>query len=63
MGYKIKEMRELRKISQEELAAKSGVSRTTISTLENDPEKETMISTLKKIAKALDVSVDQLFSA
>ena len=35
MGYKIKEIREAKKMTQEELAEKSGVSRGTISALEN----------------------------
>ena len=35
MGYKIKELREAMKMTQEELAEKSGVSRGTISALEN----------------------------
>lgn len=61
MGYRIKEIRELKKMSQEELAQKSGVSRTTISNLENDTDRTTMISTLQKIARALGVTVDQIF--
>ena len=35
MGYKIREAREAKKMSQEELAKASGVSRGTISALEN----------------------------
>lgn len=61
MGYRIKEIRKQKNMSQEELAAKSGVSRTTISALENDSSKETMMSTLKKIAIALDVTMEQIF--
>lgn len=60
MGYKIKELREKRNMTQEELAEKSGVSRTIISFLENG-NPNTTSKTLVNIARALDVSIDQLF--
>ena len=41
MGYKIKELREAMKMTQEELAEKSGVSRGTISALENGIDRTT----------------------
>jgi DNA-binding XRE family transcriptional regulator len=60
VGYKIKEVRESLNMTQEELAEKSGVSRTTISALENgDPT--TTSKTLVNIAKAMGVSVDRIF--
>lgn len=61
MGYKIKEYREKLKITQEELAEKSGVSRGTISALENGSDKVTTSRTLVKLAVALDTTVDCLF--
>ena len=61
MGYKIRELREQLKMTQEELADKSGVCRSTISALENDTAKATTTKTLVKLAKALDSTVDQLF--
>lgn len=61
MGYKIRELREQLKMTQEELADKSGVCRSTISALENDTAMATTTKTLVKIAKALDSTVDQLF--
>ena len=62
MGYKIKEVRESLNMTQEELAEKSGVSRTTISALENgDPT--TTSKTLVNLAKAMGVSVDRIFYA
>lgn len=61
MGYKIKERREALRLSQEELAKKSGVSRQTISSLENDPEKCVSSRTLQKLAAALDTTVGHLF--
>ena len=46
MGYKIKEMREDLRMTQEELATKSGVSRGTIIALENDEDKNGTTTTL-----------------
>lgn len=63
MGYRIKEVREARRMSQEELSKKSGVSRGTISALENGLARNTTSKTLLKIAKALDTTVDQIFFA
>lgn len=60
MAYKIKEIRELKKMTQLELAEKSGVSRTTLSKLENNKNPEVMAGTLKAIAQALDVKVSDL---
>lgn len=61
MGYKIKEIREELKMSQEELAKKSNVSRTTISGLESGAVKVTTTGTLLKIANALGKKVTEIF--
>lgn len=61
MGYKIKELREAMKMTQEELAEKSGVSRGTISALENGIDRTTSSKTLVKLAQALDTTVDRIF--
>ena len=61
MGYKIKELREAMKMTQEELAEKSGVSRGTISALENGIDRTTTAKTLVKLAQALDTTVDRIF--
>lgn len=61
MGYKIKEVREAKKLTQEELAEKSGVSRGTISALENGTVRTTTTKTLIRLAQALDTSVDRIF--
>ena len=61
MGYKIKELREAMKMTQEELAEKSGVSRGTISALENGIDRTTTSKTLVKRAQALDTTVDRIF--
>lgn len=61
MGYKIKELRKAMKMTQEELAEKSGVSRGTISALENGIDRTTTSKTLVKLAQALDTTVDRIF--
>lgn len=61
MGYRIREKRKERKMSQEELAEKSGVSRVTISGLENGTVRATTSTTLLKLARALETTVDQIF--
>jgi transcriptional regulator with XRE-family HTH domain len=61
MGNKITEVRESKNMTQEELAEKSGVSRTIISGLESGRVSNTTTGTLKKIADALGLSVNELF--
>ena len=61
MGYKIKECREAIGISQEELAKKAKISRTTLSGLESGAIKTTTTDTLLKIAKALNKKVADIF--
>ncbi len=61
MGYRIKELREQKGLSQEELSERSNVCRATISALENDECKMTTTKTLLKLAEALETSVESLF--
>lgn len=61
MGIKIKERREELKMTQEELAQKSGVSRQTISYIENGKYENVLVGTLAAIATALDTTVDKIF--
>ena len=61
MKFKIKEIREKKRISQIELAKLSGLSRQTIATLESEDDVDTTTKTLSAIAKALNVSVKSLF--
>lgn len=61
VGYKIKDRREALRMSQEELSAKSGISRQTISSIENNPEKSVSTKTLEKIASALGTTIGNLF--
>lgn len=61
MGYKIKDCRREIDITQEELARRSGVSRTIISGLESGAITVTTTDTLSKIAKALGKKVGEIF--
>ena len=61
MGYKIKEMREKKEMSQEKLSELSGVSRSIISGLESGRVTVTTTMTLLRIAKALGGAVDDIF--
>lgn len=63
MGYRIKEVREELGMTQEELEKKSGVSRVTISGLENGTTRNTTTGTLLKLATALDTTIDRIFYA
>lgn len=61
MGYRLKEVREEKRLTQEELAAKSGVSRQTIVAIETDPTYNTTFNTLVKLSDALETPIDNLF--
>lgn len=61
LGYRIKEFREARNMTQDELAKRSGVSRGTISAMENGIDRNTSTKTLLKIARALNTIVDNIF--
>ena len=61
MGYRVREIREQKKMSQEELEQKSGISRQTISAIENDRAGDVKVGTLRSLAKALETTIDNLF--
>ena len=61
MGYRLKEIREEKKMTQEELERRSGISRQTISAIENDRMGNVMVGTLRALANALDTTIDSLF--
>ena len=61
LRYRVREIRKARGLTQEELAVLSGVSRPTIWAMETDDNKFVSTKTLFKIAKALEVEVDDLF--
>ena len=62
MENAIRNRREEMHMTQEELAQKSGVSRQTISALENGKSENVLVGTLLSIAAALDTTVDNFFS-
>jgi len=59
MNTKIAQYRKLRGLTQVELADKAGLNVTTVNRMES-PEADPQLSTLTKIAEALDVSVEIL---
>ena len=61
MGYKLKEIREQKGLTQEELEKVSGVSRQTISAIENNNDYQAKTGTLLSLARALDTTIDKLF--
>lgn len=61
MGYKIKELRMKKCMSQLDLSKKSGVCRATLWALETNTKKATTTKTLQKIADALETTIDDLF--
>lgn len=61
MKNRVKEIRELLKMTQQELSSVSGVSRTIISDLENEKKLVVTNITLEKIATALKMRVTDIF--
>lgn len=61
MGYRVKEIREQKKMTQEELEQASGISRQTISAIENNRAGNVQVGTLLAIANALGTTIDNLF--
>lgn len=60
MNFRIREIRTKQNMTQEDLSRKSGVSRATVSGLENGKIKVTTTETLLKLAVALGVKVGEL---
>jgi len=56
----IKELRKKHKISQEELAKKAGITYSTLIKIESGVNDNPTMKTMKRIADALDVSLDEL---
>ena len=57
----MKKRRQELKITQEELAEKSGVSRGTISLMENGLVVNSKFETISKLAKELDSKIEDIF--
>ncbi|MFE4810521.1 helix-turn-helix domain-containing protein [Peribacillus simplex] len=62
IGYRVKSLREERKMSISELSAKSGVAKSYISSLERNLQTNPTILVLEKIAKILCIKVDSLLN-
>lgn len=62
IGYRVKSLREERKLSISELSAKSGVAKSYISSLERNLQTNPTILVLEKIAKILGIKVDSLLN-
>lgn len=60
-GKKVRELRIKQNISQEKLAEKANVHRTYIGMIERAEKNITLIN-IEKIAKALDVNINDLFT-
>ena len=61
IGKKIKEIRELKGISQQVLAAKCNFEKSNLSRLESGKVNST-ISTLEKVSKALEIDIVELLT-
>ena len=61
MGNKIRAYRKQKKLTQTELSEMSGVSRTIISGLESGRIVNTTAETLRKIASALEGTINDIF--
>jgi transcriptional regulator with XRE-family HTH domain len=61
VGQQIQKLRESKGLSQQDLAAKCNFEKSNMSRLESGRVNPTL-STLEKVAKALDVSLVELFS-
>ncbi|MDM5313181.1 XRE family transcriptional regulator [Peribacillus frigoritolerans] len=60
IGYRVKSLREEKKMSISELSAKSGVAKSYISSLERNLQTNPTILVLEKIARILCINVDVL---
>ena len=60
IGKNIRALRQRKKLSQEKLARLTDISLNTLTKIESGYTKRPSIQTIHKIAKALDVSLDEL---
>ena len=60
LGMRIKYLRRLKKMSQEDLALEAGVNKNYLSDLERG-ERNPTVKVLDKIARALDINLQELF--
>lgn len=62
LSNNIKKLREAKGLSQEKLARLADVANNTLIKMESGENKNPTLETLKKVAKALGVSVDELIN-
>ena len=62
LSKNVKRLREAKGLSQEKLARLADVANNTLIKMETGENKNPTLETLKKVAKALDVSVDDLIN-
>ncbi len=60
LSKNVKKMREAKGLSQEKLARLADVANNTLIKMETGENKNPTLETLKKVSKALEVSVDDL---
>lgn len=60
IGDKVKRFRKKKKLTQESLAKKAGVTYTSLTKLESNVVKKPSVQTLAKIAQALSVKIEEL---
>ncbi len=60
LSKNLKKLREQKRLSQDRLAKLADIANNTIIKIEQGENQNPTLDTLKKIAKALDVSVDDL---
>ncbi|KMO85229.1 hypothetical protein AB840_14725 [Megasphaera cerevisiae DSM 20462] len=58
---KLKEIRLSRKMTQQELACKSGISRASIIAIEKEQRKNVTTKTLIALSRALDLNTEKIF--
>lgn len=61
LNQRVKEIREAKAMTQDELSKASGVGRITISRIETGELENTTLGTIAKLAKGLEVSEAELF--
>jgi len=60
LGQNLKKLRERKGLSQDRLAKLANVANNTIIKIEQGENENPTLGTLKKVAKALEISVDEL---
>ena len=60
IGERLKQLREMRGLSQNELAKRAGVSHPVVSDLERGIREDMTVSTAKALARVLGVSLEML---